>query len=141
MSLRLRLNLAILALTLAFTGALATLQVTWVYNEFFWATVLIQDFDKLPITSGLNNLRGQFFTDTNLVAAGSVLVALPVLIVFFILQVNFCCCATVFVGVVPVSMPELDSESESVSVSVSSSWSSSSSSSTTNPSSSKMSSL
>lgn len=70
-------------------AALATLQVTWVYNEFFWATVLIQDFDKLPITSGLNNLRGQFFTDTNLVAAGSVLVALPVLVVFFALQKQF----------------------------------------------------
>jgi multiple sugar transport system permease protein len=70
-------------------AALATLQTTWIYNEFFWATVLIQDFDKLPITSSLNNLKGQFFTDYNLVAAGSVLVALPVLIVFFALQKQF----------------------------------------------------
>ena len=70
-------------------AALATLEVTWIYNEFFWATVLISDFDKLPITSGLNNLRGQFFTDTNLVAAGSVMVALPVLVVFFALQKQF----------------------------------------------------
>ena len=67
-------------------AALATLEVTWIYNEFFWATVLISDFNKLPMTSALNNLRGQFFTDTNLVAAGSVLVALPVLVVFFALQ-------------------------------------------------------
>lgn len=70
-------------------AALATLQFTWVYNEFFWATVLIQRGDKLPITSALNNLRGQFFTDTNLVAAGSVIVALPVLVVFFALQKQF----------------------------------------------------
>ena len=70
-------------------AALATLEVTWIYNEFFWATVLIQDFDKLPVTSGLNNLRGQFFTDTNLVAAGSIIVALPVLVVFFALQKQF----------------------------------------------------
>ena len=70
-------------------AALATLQFTWIYNEFFWATVLIQDFQKLPVTSGLNNLRGQFFTDTNLVAAGSVMVALPVLVVFFVLQKQF----------------------------------------------------
>jgi multiple sugar transport system permease protein len=70
-------------------AALATLEVTWIYNEFFWATVLISDFSKLPMTSGLNNLRGQFFTDTNLVAAGSVLVALPVLLVFFALQKQF----------------------------------------------------
>ena len=45
--------------------------------------------DKLPMTSALNNLRGQFFTDTNLVAAGSIIVALPVLIVFFVLQKQF----------------------------------------------------
>lgn len=70
-------------------AALATLQVTWIYNEFFWATVLIQDFSKLPMTSALNNLRGQFFTDTNLVAAGSIMVALPVLVVFFALQKQF----------------------------------------------------
>ena len=70
-------------------AALATLEVTWIYNEFFWATVLIQQGDKLPVTSALNNLRGQFFTDTNLVAAGSIIVALPVLVVFFALQKQF----------------------------------------------------
>ena len=70
-------------------AALATLQVTWIYNEFFWATVLISRGDKYPVTSALNNLRGQFFSDTNLVAAGSVIVALPVLIVFFVLQKQF----------------------------------------------------
>ncbi|WP_374454533.1 carbohydrate ABC transporter permease [Nocardioides sp.] len=70
-------------------AALATLQVTWIYNEFFWAIVLIQQGDKLPVTSALNNLRGEFFTDTNLVAAGSIIVALPVLVVFFALQKQF----------------------------------------------------
>lgn len=71
-------------------AALAVLQVTWIYNEFFWATVLLGgQGDKFPITSALNNLRGQFFTDYNLLSAGSVLVALPVLIVFFVLQKQF----------------------------------------------------
>ncbi len=70
-------------------AALATLEVTWIYNEFFWATVLIQSGNKFPITSSLNNLRGQFFTDNNLVAAGSVVVAIPTLIVFFLLQKQF----------------------------------------------------
>ena len=70
-------------------AALATLEVTWIYNEFFWATVLLSSGDKYPVTSSLNNLRGQFFTDNNLVAAGSVLVALPTLIVFFALQKQF----------------------------------------------------
>jgi multiple sugar transport system permease protein len=70
-------------------AALATLEVTWIYNEFFWATVLLQSGDKYPITSSLNNLKGEFFTDYNLLSAGSVIVALPTLIVFFALQKQF----------------------------------------------------
>lgn len=70
-------------------AALATLEFTWVYNEFYWATVLIRTGSKLPVTSALNNLRGEFFTDLNLVAAGSVMVAIPTLIVFIVLQKHF----------------------------------------------------
>ena len=70
-------------------AALATLQVIWIYNEFYWATVLMQSGDKFPITSSLSNLRGQFFTDYNLLSAGSILIAIPVLVVFFVLQKQF----------------------------------------------------
>ncbi|MFI1869883.1 carbohydrate ABC transporter permease [Streptomyces jumonjinensis] len=70
-------------------AALGTLQFTWMYNDFLWALVFISDGDKLPVTSALNNLRGQFFTDYNLLAAGSVIVALPTLIVFLLLQRHF----------------------------------------------------
>jgi multiple sugar transport system permease protein len=70
-------------------GALATLEFTWIYNDFFWAIVLIQTGDKMPVTSALNNLKGQFFTDYNLLAAGSLLVAIPSLVVFFALQRQF----------------------------------------------------
>ena len=47
------------------------------------------DGDKFPITSSLNNLRGQFFTDYNLLSAGSIIVVLPTLVVFFMLQRQF----------------------------------------------------
>ncbi|MBN6057068.1 carbohydrate ABC transporter permease [Nonomuraea sp. RK-328] len=70
-------------------AALSTLQFTWMYNDFLWALVLMSSGDKLPVTSALNNLRGQFFTDYNLLAAGSVLVALPTLIVFQLLHKQF----------------------------------------------------
>ncbi len=70
-------------------AALATLQVAWIYNEFFWATVLLQSGDKMPVTSSLNNLKGTFFTDYNLLSAGSIIAALPVLIIFFVLQKQF----------------------------------------------------
>ncbi|MFP5415448.1 MAG: carbohydrate ABC transporter permease [Actinomycetes bacterium] len=70
-------------------AALATLQVTWIYNEFFWATVLLQTGEMFPITSSLTNLSGQFFTNNNLVAAGSVVIALPTIIIYFLLQKHF----------------------------------------------------
>ena len=70
-------------------AALATLEVTWIYNEFFWATVLLTQGSKFPVTSSLNNLRGEFFIDNNLVAAGSVIVAIPTLVIFFALQKQF----------------------------------------------------
>lgn len=70
-------------------AALATLQTAWIYNEFFWATVLLQKGDKFPVTSSLNNLKGSFFTDYNLLSAGSILAALPILILFFVLQRQF----------------------------------------------------
>ena len=70
-------------------AALATLEVTWIYNEFFWATVLMRTGDKFPVTSSLNALKGQFFTDLNLLSAGSVIVAIPCLVIFFSLQKQF----------------------------------------------------
>jgi multiple sugar transport system permease protein len=70
-------------------AALATLEFTWIYNDFYWATALMSHGDKRPITAALSNLQGEFFTDNNLVAAGSLLVAIPTLIVFFALQRQF----------------------------------------------------
>lgn len=70
-------------------AALATLQFTWMYNDFFWALVLMVSGDKRPITSALDILRGSFFTDNNLVAAASVLIALPTVLVYLLLQRQF----------------------------------------------------
>ena len=70
-------------------AALATLEFTWIYNDFLWAIVLIQSGDKRPITSALAQLQGLYFTDYNLLAAGAMIVALPTLIVFALLQRQF----------------------------------------------------
>jgi multiple sugar transport system permease protein len=45
--------------------------------------------DKRPITSSLTNLQGVYFTDNNLIAAASVLVALPTILVYALLQRQF----------------------------------------------------
>jgi multiple sugar transport system permease protein len=70
-------------------AALATLEFTWIYNDFFWARVLMQTGAKRPITSALQDLAGLFFTDNNLIAAGAILVALPTILVYFLLQRQF----------------------------------------------------
>jgi multiple sugar transport system permease protein len=70
-------------------AALATLEFTWIYNDFFWATVLMQTGSNRPITAALNNLTGQFFVNNNLIAAAALIVAIPTLVVFFVLQKQF----------------------------------------------------
>jgi multiple sugar transport system permease protein len=70
-------------------AALATLLFTWIYNDFFWALVLMRTGEKRPIVSALSNLKGLFFVDNNLIAAGALLAALPTLIIYFALQRHF----------------------------------------------------
>ncbi|MFF7636036.1 carbohydrate ABC transporter permease [Kitasatospora sp. NPDC008050] len=70
-------------------AALATLEFTWIYNDFFWATVLMQTGDNRPITAALNNLTGEFFVNNNLISAAALIVAIPTLVVFFALQKQF----------------------------------------------------
>ena len=70
-------------------AALATLEFTFIYNDFFWALILMFTGNKRPITSALQSLQGQFFSDNNLLAAGAIIIALPTLIVYFVLQRQF----------------------------------------------------
>ena len=64
-------------------AALVVLEFTLIYNDFFWALLLMKSGERRPITSALNNLKGNFFMDNNLLAAGAIIVALPTMIVFF----------------------------------------------------------
>jgi multiple sugar transport system permease protein len=70
-------------------AALATLEFTFIYNDFFWPLLLIKSGDRRPITAALNNLQGQFFTNYNLLAAGAVMVAIPTIVVYILLQKHF----------------------------------------------------
>jgi len=70
-------------------AALATLEFTFIYNDFFWALLLIETGSKRPITSALNNLRGEFFTNDNVLAAAALMVAVPTIIVYIVLQRQF----------------------------------------------------
>ena len=70
-------------------AALGTLEFTFIYNDFFWALLLMKTGSKRPITSALNNLQGQFFTNYNILAAAALMVAVPTIIVYVALQRQF----------------------------------------------------
>ncbi|MCB1001897.1 MAG: carbohydrate ABC transporter permease [Acidimicrobiales bacterium] len=70
-------------------AALATLEFTWLYNDFFWGNVLLNQGDEKPITSSIAVLNGQYASDYNLIAAASMMIALPTLAVYLVLQKQF----------------------------------------------------
>lgn len=70
-------------------AAMATLLTTWIYNDFFWALALLSTGSKYPITTALNDLKGTYAQNDNLLAAGSLIVAIPTLVVYFVLQRQF----------------------------------------------------
>jgi len=72
--------------------AIATLSVlifTFIWNDYFWATVLTQGVDSQPVTAGLYSLNGQWISQWHLVSAGSIVAALPPVVMFFTMQKHF----------------------------------------------------
>ncbi|AOW11761.1 sugar ABC transporter permease [Hydrogenophaga crassostreae] len=70
-------------------AAVAVLIFTFIWNDYFWATVLIQGDHAMPVTGGLKSLNGQWVAQWQLVSAGSILAAMPPVIIFFLLQKQF----------------------------------------------------
>ncbi len=79
----------ILPLTRPAFAALGTLEVIWIYNDFFWPLLFIQSGSKLPVTTAINNLKGVFLDNYNLLAAGAMITVIPTLIIYFVLQKQF----------------------------------------------------
>jgi len=70
-------------------AALATLLTTWIYNDFFWALTLMSTGSKFPVTSAIKDLQGEFAQNANLLSAGSLIIAIPTLVVYLVLQRQF----------------------------------------------------
>ena len=79
----------ILPLTRPALAALGTLEFTWLYNDFFWGATLINQGANRPITSSIAILNGQYASDSNLIAAASLIIAVPTLVVYLALQRHF----------------------------------------------------
>ena len=70
-------------------AALSVLVFTFIWNDYFWAMVLTTGADTQPVTAGLNSLNGQWIAAWHLVSAGSILAALPPVLMFFLMQRHF----------------------------------------------------
>jgi len=78
-----------LPLTLPAIAAVATLEFTWIFNDYLWAIVLTRSDSLKPVTAGLATLQGQFVTDWPVIVAGALIGTLPTLLVFLFLQRYF----------------------------------------------------
>jgi multiple sugar transport system permease protein len=67
-------------------AALGTLLTVWIYNDFFWSLFLFTSGAKRPITAALNNLQGEYVSNLSQMAAISVLVAIPTVVLYLFLQ-------------------------------------------------------
>jgi multiple sugar transport system permease protein len=70
-------------------AALAVLIFTFIWNDYFWATIMAQSADVRPVTAGMNELKGQWKVAWELISAASIIAALPPVAMFFLMQKHF----------------------------------------------------
>ncbi|MDG1458997.1 MAG: carbohydrate ABC transporter permease [Pseudoprimorskyibacter sp.] len=70
-------------------AALAVLIFTFIWNDYFWAIVLTQGPDAQPVTAGITSFNSQFIAQYHLMSAGSIVAALPPVLMFFMMQRHF----------------------------------------------------
>ena len=70
-------------------AALAVLEFTFIWNDYFWALVLVQSDSARPVTAGLQALAGMWLASWQLMSAGALIAAAPSVAIFFVLQRHF----------------------------------------------------
>jgi len=70
-------------------AALAVLIFTFIWNDYFWAIVLTQGPDSQPVTAGITSFNSQFIAQYHLMSAGSIVAAIPPVLMFFMMQKHF----------------------------------------------------
>ncbi len=70
-------------------AALAVLIFTFIWNDYFWAVVLTQGPESQPVTAGITSFNAQYRAAYHLMSAGSIVAALPPVLMFFLMQKHF----------------------------------------------------
>ena len=70
-------------------ASLAILLSVWTWNQFLLALVLVENPTERTMAGALGAFQGQYATNVPLLSAGSLVILLPTLIVFFVFQRQF----------------------------------------------------
>ena len=76
----------IVPLSLPALAVLATLQFTWIWNDFLWPLVFTRSNEAKTIMAGINALQGQYNVVWSAQAAMSVIASIPTIVVFIVFQ-------------------------------------------------------
>jgi len=79
----------VLPLTRPALAALGALAFTWNFNDLLWSITLLQSESLLPVTAAVNSLKGIYVSSWSVIAAGTVIAAIPSVVVFLIFQRSF----------------------------------------------------
>ena len=80
------LTKVVLPLSLPALAVLATLQFTWIWNDFLWPLIFTQSAEMRTVMLGIVNLKGQYSVAWGVQGALSLVASLPTLIVFLFFQ-------------------------------------------------------
>jgi multiple sugar transport system permease protein len=83
------LGRVILPLLLPALAVLATLQFTWIWNDFLWPLVLTRSEEAKTIMAGINALKGQYNVAWASQAAMAVIASIPTIVIFIVFQRYF----------------------------------------------------
>lgn len=78
-----------LPVSLPALAVLATLQFTWIWNDFLWPIIFTQSDNMRTIMVGLASLKGQYSVAYGVQGAMSIMASVPTLIVFIFFQRYF----------------------------------------------------
>jgi ABC-type glycerol-3-phosphate transport system permease component len=56
------------------------------WNEYLFANVFMRSYDKWTLAVGIQNFQGQYDTNWSTIMAGAVLIAVPIVLLFFLMQ-------------------------------------------------------
>jgi ABC-type glycerol-3-phosphate transport system permease component len=79
----------IVPLSLPALAVLATLQFTWIWNDFLWPLVFTRSNEAKTIMAGINALQGQYNVAWSAQAAMSVVASIPTIVIFIVFQRYF----------------------------------------------------